>query len=211
MVNYDRTEKFNTRKEILKTKNEKRKYPVSTANTHIKDKSIDYRAYLLLLKISTFNVNESYRYITFDNYFYSKNNMPKILDLSYSNAYKILNKVMMSDLVELDTNDDNEILIFKVLDKDFVTLNKTEINKLVSCKNNEIKTYLILKRILFNNSHRFVELSYIADCIGISKTNVTKTIKKYIEHLQELGLIKFEYFYILKDNIRVKRYKFSLK
>lgn len=193
------------------------KYPILTDKKYISNKSIDYRMYVAFLIDSSFY--DDFRYIYQQKFFENKEELIKKMDIKRNTFNVNLKNFLKFDLVtnEKFINEDFEIKkIFKfknIKDQKYVILNDQELEKLIECKNsNEIKVYLILKYLLREKKIRTIELRFLAKTIGLSKTNTTKTIKKYIKNLVDLGLIKITIFFEFdfENNKRIKRYKFKL-
>lgn len=180
------------------------------------NKDVDYRTYLTFFKNSTYFPDENYRYIYNTNYYSNKDYLTKKLNTSKGNLNKLIRKFLKFNLVEKDTilNDNLElkqIYKFNELDNNFVLLDDKEIEKLLTLTSNEIKVYLVLRYTLYDYNFRNVELGYIAKNIGLSETNTTRTIKKYIDNLKEKNLIEYNYYFEYLDNKNIKRYKFRIK
>ena len=191
-------------------------YPISTKAEYITNKDIDYRIYLTFLKDSTYNKSLDFRYIYNSNYYSNKVYFLEKLNISKSNLNNLVRKFLKFNLVVKDTilNDNLElkqIYKFNELDNNFVLLSDKEIEKLLTLTSNEIKVYLVLRYTLYDYSWRNIELSYISKNIGLSETNTTRTIKKYIDNLKEKDLIVYNYYFEYVDNKNIKRYKFRIK
>lgn len=192
------------------------KYPISTKLEYMTNKYVDYRAYLTFFKDSTYYPEENFRYIYNINYYSNKDYLTEKLNISKSNLNNLVRKFLKFNLVVKDTilNDNLElkqIYKFNELDNNFVLLSDKEIEKLLTLTSNEIKVYLVLRYTLYDCNWRNIELGYIAKNIGLSETNTTRTIKKYIDNLKEKDLIEYNYYFEYVDNKNIKRYKFRIK
>ena len=183
-------------------------YKIRTEEEIIKNKNIDYRLYCAWLFNSSYNVECDYRYTYTQNFY---NNLDYFLEQMQIErvTFNRLNRKFLKQNILLGL--DNTEYIFLDTDKNFVLLDKQEIDKLLECSNNSIKAYLVIRYTLLDKQSRDIELRYIAEKIGMSTTNY-EGIRNCIKQLADKRLIKIKnrYVYDVVKNINKKIYKFEL-
>lgn len=193
------------------------KYAISTEEEYIKNKKIDYRFYLILLKntkIEEEYLKSNYRVLNTDTFF-EENKINDILEkmkIKKETFNKGLNNFLKTDLVKVEN--DNILLKTKSEEnKYYQLLEKEEINKLIKLTSTDIKIYLIIKYLLQYSEAGYIKLNIISEKIGFNSTN-NKSILKSIDNLKKNNLIdcKIEKSKEIINNkfIQIKKYSFKL-
>lgn len=193
------------------------KYAISTEEEYIKNKKIDYRFYLILLKntkIEEEYLKSNYRVLNTDTFFEENkiNNILEKMKIKKETFNKGLNNFLKTDLVKVENN--NILLKTKSEEnKYYQLLEEEEINKLIKLTITDIKIYLIIKYLLQYSEAGYVKLNIISEKIGFNSTN-NKSILKSIDNLKKNNLIdcKIEKSKEIINNkfIQIKKYLFKL-
>lgn len=193
------------------------KYAISTEEEYIKNKKIDYRFYLILLKntkIEEEYLKSNYRVLNTDTFFEENkiNNILEKMKIKKETFNKGLNNFLKTDLVKVENN--NILLKTKSEEnKYYQLLEEEEINKLIKLTSTDIKIYLIIKYLLQYSEAGYVKLNIISEKIGFNSTN-NKSILKSIDNLKKNNLIdcKIEKSKEIINNkfIQIKKYLFKL-
>lgn len=193
------------------------KYAISTEEEYIKNKKIDYRFYLIMLKntkIEEEYLKSNYRVLNTDTFFEENkiNNILEKMKIKKETFNKGLNNFLKTDLVKVENN--NILLKTKSEEnKYYQLLEEEEINKLIKLTSTDIKIYLIIKYLLQYNEAGYVKLNIISEKIGFNSTN-NKSILKSIDNLKKNNLIdcKIEKSKEIINNkfIQIKKYLFKL-
>lgn len=193
------------------------KYAISTEEEYIKNKKIDYRFYLILLKntkIEEEYLKSNYRILNTDTFFEENkiNNILEKMKIKKETFNKGLNNFLKTDLVKVENN--NILLKTKSEEnKYYQLLEEEEINKLIKLTSTDIKIYLIIKYLLQYSEAGYVKLNIISEKIGFNSTN-NKSILKSIDNLKKNNLIdcKIEKSKEIINNkfIQIKKYLFKL-
>lgn len=193
------------------------KYAISTEEEYIKNKKIDYRFYLILLKntkIEEEYLKSNYRVLNTDTFF-EENKINDILEkmkIKKETFNKGLNNFLKTDLVKVE----NDNILLKTKSKEnkyYQLLEEEEINKLIKLTSTDIKIYLIIKYLLQYSEAGYIKLNIISEKIGFNSTN-NKSILKSIDNLKKNNLIdcKIEKSKEIINNkfIQIKKYSFKL-